>query len=174
MPEKKNPEPESGAPHLKDAFFDLDLGPSAQAQEIYRAPTLMRTTEWGGLTVVSLLSAFLFPPYFTVVLVLACLNAGGLLWVTHLSERGRKRLVDFEALFREGYALEEKKRWKEAAAFYESLVPSFQEFPKIAEIARSRIQYLWAQHPEAFAARKGGKKAVPSGSSGRPARRGRS
>jgi hypothetical protein len=62
MTEKKNPLPEPTPPHLKDAFFDLDMGPSAMAQQLYRVPTLMRTTEWGGLTVVSLLAAFLFPP----------------------------------------------------------------------------------------------------------------
>jgi hypothetical protein len=85
-----------------------------------------------------------------VVLLLAFLNAGGLLWVTHLTEKGRKRLVEFEAQFRRGYTLEEKKKWKAAADYYASLVPQYLEFPKIAEIAKSRIKYLHQHHSDTF------------------------
>jgi len=52
----------SKLPPLKKQFFDLD--PKGVSPDLYRPPTLMRTTEWGGLTMLSLLLASLFPPYF--------------------------------------------------------------------------------------------------------------
>ncbi len=135
-------------PKLRSGFWGLDTG---KAQQLYRPHTLMRTTEWGGLTLVTLLSAFLFPPYFVAVLGLAFLNAGGLLWVTHLSEKGRQRLLQFEAEFRKGFEQEQAGQYEKAAALYSSLVPRFQDFPKIAEIASHRVKYLQTEHPEAFA-----------------------
>jgi hypothetical protein len=130
----------SKPPQLKKEFFDLD--PKEVSQDLYRPPTLMRTTEWGGLTMLSLLLASLFPPYFIQVLVIAFFNAGGLYWVTHLSEKGRQRLVDFEREFRQGYALEESHDYKAAQAYYTALAARYQDVPTVAEVATRRIDYL--------------------------------
>ncbi len=130
----------SKPPQLKKKFFDLD--PKDVSPDLYRPPTLMRTTEWGGLTMLSLLLASLFPPYFIQVLAIAFLNAGGLYWVTHLSEKGRQRLVDFEREFRQGYALEEAHDYQAAQAFYAALAARYQDVPAVAEVATRRIAYL--------------------------------
>jgi hypothetical protein len=121
-----------------------------QRLELYRPSSILRTTEWGLLTITSLVAAFAFPPYFISVLWLAFLNAGGLLWVTHLSESGRLRLREFEKEFSEGHAHEEAGRYKQAAQFYATLIPKYQDFPKIAEIAQRRIEHLKKQHAPSF------------------------
>lgn len=133
------------------AFFDLERDPQRAA--LTRPATLLRTTEWGGLTLVSLLASWAFPPYFVAVLLLAFLNAGGLLWVTHLNEAGRRRLREFEVEFAQGHAMEEAGRWSQAAAFYSELVPRYQDHPQIAQIALRRGEYLRQAHPESFAAK---------------------
>jgi|GEM_PF-6941894 hypothetical protein len=130
----------SKLPPLKKQFFDLD--PKGVSPDLYRPPTLMRTTEWGGLTMLSLLLASLFPPYFIQVLVIAFFNAGGLYWVTHLSEKGRQRLVDFEREFRQGYALEEAHDYQAAQQYYAALASRYQDVPTVAEVATRRIDYL--------------------------------
>jgi hypothetical protein len=139
MADPKEPIP----PKLKPGFFDVD---PPSTQKLYQPPSMMKTTEWGGLTIVSLLASFLFPPYFIAVLTISFLNAGGLLWVTHLSEKARKALVEFEAEFRVGYQKEEAGKWKEAVAIYDALIPKYREFPKITQIAEARIAYLKQKH----------------------------
>lgn len=124
----------------KSVFFDLELDPKRVA--LTRPSSLLRTTEWGGLTLVSLLVSLAFPPYFVQVLVLASLNAGGLLWVSHLNEVGRKRLREFEQEFSQGHQLEEQGRQAEALALYQSLLPRYSDFPKIADIAQKQIEKL--------------------------------
>jgi hypothetical protein len=118
--------------------------------ELYRPASILRTTEWGLLTITSLVASFAFPPYFIAVLWLAFFNAGGMLWVTHLSESGRLRLRDFEREFSQGHQMEEAGKFREAAEHYATLVPKYQDFPKIAEIAKSRIEYLKTQKSFAF------------------------
>lgn len=136
MPE--NPEkPKTG----REGAFESD----SSRVELYRPKSILRTTEWGLLTISFLLSSFAFPPYFISVLVLAFFNAGGLLWVTHLNEKGRLRLIEFEKEFSEGHQREEAGQFAEAIAFYQSLVPKYQDFPKISEIASHRIQHLKAK-----------------------------
>ena len=150
-------------PELKKRFFDLDLGPQRAGQDLYRPATLMRTTEWGGMTVLSLMLASLFPPYFIQVLAIAFLNAGGLLWVTHLSEKGRQRLIDFEREFRQGYGLEEAQKLEAASAYYAELARRYQDVPAVAEIATRRISHLQEQLSEQAKASKAPKapKAKP-------------
>jgi hypothetical protein len=143
MDDKKPPERHS-------AFFDLERDP--QRVELTRPQSLLRSTEWGGLTLLSLLVSWAFPPYFVSVMALAFLNAGGLLWVTHLSEAGRQRLRDFEREFADGHALEQQGRFAQAVALYQALVPKYQDYPKIAQIAALRIEHLRAEHPAAFKA----------------------
>jgi hypothetical protein len=120
--------------------------------ELYRPASILRTTEWGLLTVGTLLAALAFPPYFIAVLWSAFFSAGGMLWVTHLSETGRLRLKEFEREFSLGHQLEEDGQFGQAAEFYAALAPKFQDFPKIAEIALRRIEFLKGEHPQAFAA----------------------
>lgn len=147
-------------PERHSAFFDLERDP--KRAELSRPSTMLRTTEWGGLTFLSLLASFAFPPYFVTVMLLAFLNAGGLLWVTHLSETGRQRLRDFEREFSKGHALEEAGDLVGAIAVYRALIPRYADHPKIAEIAQRRIQHLESQAapaapskpPKARAARK--------------------
>jgi hypothetical protein len=134
-------------PKLKPGFLGLDTALSPEQQALYRPATLMRTTEWGLLTVTSLLSLFLFPPYFVTVLTIAFLNAGGLLWVTHLTERGRQRLIEFEREFRKGYELEEAGDREAAIDCYEKLIPKYQDHPAIAEVAFRRIVFLNSSKP---------------------------
>jgi hypothetical protein len=146
------------------AFFDLERDPQRAA--LTQPRTLLKTTEWGGLTLLSLLLGWAFPPYFVSVMTLAFLNAGGLLWVTHLSEAGRKRLRQFETEFAAGHALEQKGRLREAIAVYETLLPRYADTPKIAAIAAHRIDFLRAQL-------KTRRKAPKTGSSAARSRRSR-
>lgn len=122
------------------AFFDLERDPQRVA--LTRPGTLLRSTEWGGLTLVSLLATWAFPPYFVAVMLLAFLNAGGLLWVTHLNEAGRQRLREFEREFARGHALEESGDVAAAVALYSELAPRYQDYPLIAQIALRRVEHL--------------------------------
>jgi hypothetical protein len=135
-------------PQRPSRFFDLEKDKARE--EIYRPASILRTTEWGLLTFTSLLVAWAFPPYFIQVLILAFFNAGGLFWITYLSEKGRQRLKDFEAEFSVGHKEEEAGHYREAAGIYEKLIPRFQDFPRIAEIAVRHIQALKKKHPQAF------------------------
>src|SRR5438876_7161629 len=94
-----------------------------QKAELYRPASILRTTEWGLLTVGSLLAALAFPPYFIAVLWSAFFSAGGMLWVTHLSEAGRLRLREFEREFSDGHEKEEAGKFREAAEIYGALIP---------------------------------------------------
>jgi hypothetical protein len=132
----------------KSRFFDVEKDRSRQ--ELYRPASILRTTEWGLLTFTSLLVAWAFPPYFIQVLILAFFNAGGLFWVTYLSEKGRQRLREFEAEFSVGHKKEEEGHYKQAAEIYESLIPRFQDFPRIAEIAVRHIELLKKKFPASF------------------------
>lgn len=132
------------------AFFDLESNP--ERDRLTRPQSMLRSTEWGGLTVVSLLAGLAFPPYFVSVLALACLNAGGMLWVTHLNDAGRRRLREFEKEFAQGHALEERGDARAAVGFYEDLAPRYGDVPRIAGIALHRAEHLRLAHPEIFGA----------------------
>lgn len=137
-------------PPRHSAFFDLEVNP--ERDRITRPQSMLRSTEWGGLTLLSLLAGLAFPPYFVSVMALACLNAGGMLWVTHLNEAGRLRLRAFEKDFAQGHALEERGDYRAAAEFYAALAPRYADFPRIAQIALHRVEHLRRTHPRAFAA----------------------
>ena len=145
---------------IKGKFFDLELDP--KRAELTRPASLLRTTEWGGLAVLSLIASLTFPPYFVTVLMwVAGLNAGGLLWVSHLGENGRRRLREFESEFAKGHALEEAGRHTEAISFYQALAPRYADYPKIAEIATRRAEKVMKEHPLRAATLKPGAKAKP-------------
>jgi hypothetical protein len=147
-------------PQRHSAFFDLERDVKRDA--LTRPASMLRSTEWGGLTLLSLLAGLAFPPYFFSVMALAFLNAGGLLWVTHLNEAGRRRLREFEAEFAVGHAMEEKGDFRAAVLHYEQLHPRYADQPKIAQIAVHRAEYLRQNHSELFAAGEAGT-AVPAG-----------
>lgn len=143
------------------AFFDLETDP--ERDSLTRPSSMLRSTEWGGLTLVSLLAGLAFPPYFFSVMALAFLNAGGMLWVTHLNEAGRVRLRDFESEFARGHALEEAGEYHAAAELYAGLAPRYDDQPNMARIALHRVEHLRRTQPQAFAAAsKTGKSARPS------------
>lgn len=135
-------------PQRHSAFFDLER--DAKRDALTRPASMLRSTEWGGLTLLSLLAGLAFPPYFFSVMALAFLNAGGLLWVTHLNDAGRKRLREFEAEFAVGHAMEEKGDFRAAALHYSQMVPRFGDQPKIAQIAVHRVEHLRQSHPGLF------------------------
>ena len=124
----------------KTGFFDLER--DRKRYETYQPASLLKTTEWGLLTVASLLAVFAFPPYFIQILILSFLNANGLLWVTHLSTKGRQRLLEFEQEFAVGHEKERQGKTDEAVEYYQQLIPRYETWPKIAEIARRRIEFL--------------------------------
>ncbi len=130
-----------------DVFFDLELDP--KRAELTRPASILRTTEWGGLAVLSLIASLTFPPYFVTVLLVAGLNAGGLLWISHLDANGRRRLREFEREFADGHAMEEAGDFEKAAAFYSELAPRYADYPKIAAIASQRAEKVRAEHPQA-------------------------
>ncbi len=132
----------------QEEFFSLERDPARL--ELSRRQSILRTTEWGLLTLGSLLAAAAFPPYFIQVLWLAFFNANGLLWVTHLNELGRKRLLDFEREFSKGHTFEEKGHYADAVKIYEDLPKQFVDYPKFSEICASRVAYLRREHPQAF------------------------
>lgn len=151
--------PEKPKTSFELAGFEKDR----RKAELYRPASILRTTEWGLLTVGSLLAALAFPPYFIAVLGSAFFSAGGMLWVTHLTEAGRLRLKEFEREFSLGHLKEEEGKFREAADYYASLVPKYQDYAKIAEIATRRIEFLKEQHPQQFAKSKPKKKPSKKG-----------
>jgi|SRR5665213_1191707 len=130
------------------AFFDLERNPERDAMT--RPVSVLRSTEWGGLTLLSLLAGMAFPPYFFSVMALACLNAGGMLWVSHLNEVGRRRLKEFEGEFSVGHALEEEGDFRGAVTHYLALAPRYGDQPQMVQIAVHRAAHLKKEHPEAF------------------------
>ena len=137
-------------PEIKTGFMGLqDSETEGRLPEI-GPRSLLKTTEWGLLTVVSLLSSFAFPPYFLTVMTLAFLNAGGLLWVTHLSEKGRARLKEFERDFRVGHSYEDQGKWVEAVGVYLTLIPRYEDVSQLVMLCEKRVQLIKTRHSEYF------------------------
>jgi|DewCreStandDraft_4_1066084.scaffolds.fasta_scaffold05341_6 hypothetical protein len=104
--------------------------------------TLLKKEEWGLLTILNLLLAGIFPAYFVNILLISFFTELGHLWTTHLSEEGRKILIDFEKDFRVGYEKEKTGNYKEAVSIYENLISKYKNQPKIASIAINRIEWI--------------------------------
>lgn len=104
--------------------------------------TLLKKEEWGLLTILNLILAGIFPAYFVNILLISFFTELGHLWTTHLSEKGRKILIDFEKEFRVGYEKEKTNNYEEAVAIYEKLVFKFKNNPRIANIAIKRIESI--------------------------------
>jgi hypothetical protein len=99
--------------------------------------TMLKKEDWGGLTIVALLSTFLFPPYFIQLMTMAALTEFAHLWTTRLSRKEEDRLVSFEKEFRVAYKLEKV----------------YTGDPRIAKLATLQIKKLTGRD-----GRKGGKK----------------
>jgi hypothetical protein len=104
--------------------------------------TLLKKEEWGMLTILSLILAGIFPAYFVNILLISFFTELGHLWTTHLSEKGRKILIDFEKEFRVGYEKEKTGDFKGAISVYEGLIPKYKYNPQIANIAANRIEWI--------------------------------
>jgi hypothetical protein len=104
--------------------------------------TLLKKEEWGLLTILNLILAGIFPAYFVNILLISFFTELGHLWTTHLSEKGRKLLIDFEKEFRVGYEKEKAEDYKGAILIYENLVKKYKDNPKIADIAIKRIEWI--------------------------------
>jgi hypothetical protein len=76
-------------------------------------------------------------------------------------QKGRQRLRQFEAEFSEGHKKEEAGLYRDAAELYARLYPLYQDFPRIAEIAARRIEFLKKTQPQAFAAKPAKKSGSP-------------
>ncbi|MFP4466202.1 MAG: hypothetical protein ACLFP1_04050 [Candidatus Goldiibacteriota bacterium] len=125
---------------------EKELNPEKALEEIKKSPeshldipkTLLKKEEWGLLTVMNLSLALLFPAYFVNILLISFFSELGHFWTTHLNEKGRARVVEFEKEFREGYEKEKEKQWEQAVEIYEKIIPKYQDIPKIASIASGR------------------------------------
>jgi len=104
--------------------------------------TLLKKEEWGLLTILNLLLAGIFPAYFVNILLVSFFTEVGHLWTTHLTEKERKRLTEFEKEFRVGYEMEQAGNRRGAVKVYESLIPKYADNPKISKIARERADSL--------------------------------
>jgi len=112
-------------------------------EELLNVPrTLLKKEEWGLLTILNLILVGIFPAYFVNILLISFFTELGHLWTTHLSERGRKILIDFEKEFRIGYEKEKIGDFKGAVSIYEKLVVKYKDNPKIAGIAVERINWI--------------------------------
>ncbi len=104
--------------------------------------TLLKKEEWGLLTILNLILAGIFPAYFVNILLISFFTELGHLWTTHLSEKGRKLLLDFEKDFRIGYEKEKEGDYERAVQIYETLIKKYKDNPKIAGIAVKRIDWI--------------------------------
>lgn len=103
---------------------------------------MLKKENWGGLTIVALLSTFVFPPYFVYLMTLAALTEFAHLWTTHLSEVDQKRFIDFEKEFRKGYKLEKAGQAKEALKHYQKLEKKYTDLPQAGKLATLQIRKL--------------------------------
>lgn len=104
--------------------------------------TMLKKENWGGLTIVALLAAYVFPPYFVYLMTMAALTEFAHLWTTHLSELDQRRFIDFEKEFREGYKLEKSGSVKNALRCYKKLEKSYADLPQASKLATLQIRKL--------------------------------
>ena len=104
--------------------------------------TMLKKENWGGLTIVALLSTFVFPPYFIYLMSVAALTEFAHLWTTHLSELDQQRFVDFEKEFRKGYKLEKKGMTTDALQWYQKLEKKYANLPQAGKLATLQIRKL--------------------------------
>ncbi len=140
MKKEKNNEQEN---KIKETDIENFIKNIKTKEELLNVPkTLLKKEEWGLLTILNLILAGIFPAYFVNILLISFFTELGHLWTTHLSEKGRKILIDFEKEFRVGYEKEKAGDFKGAITIYENLVVKYKDNPKIANIAIERINFI--------------------------------
>ena len=125
--------------------------------------TMLKKENWGGLTIVALLSTFVFPPYFVYLMTLAALTEFAHLWTTHLSEVDRDKFIDFEKEFRKGYKLEKAGKATEALQWYRQLEKRYADFPQAGKLATLQIRKLTSASGKSPAKKASSPKAKPKG-----------
>lgn len=111
-------------------------------QEPNPQKTMLKKEEWGGLTFVALLAAYVFPPYFVYLMTMAALTEFAHLWTTRLSRLDQERFIEFEKEFRKGYKLEKSGRSQEALKWYRKLEKEYHDFPQASKLALLQIRKL--------------------------------
>jgi len=106
------------------------------------AKTILKKEDWGGLTIVALLAAYAFPPYFIYLMTMAALTEFAHLWTTKLSREERDKFIEFEKEFRKGYKLQKEGKTQEALAWYRQLEKRYASLPQGAKLATLQIRQL--------------------------------
>lgn len=112
------------------------------------AKTILKKEDWGGLTIVALLAAYAFPPYFIYLMTMAALTEFAHLWTTKLSREEKERFIEFEKEFRKGYKLQKEGKISEALAWYRKLEKRYADLPQGAKLATLQIRQLTEKNPE--------------------------
>jgi hypothetical protein len=108
---------------------------------------MLKKEDWGGLTIVALLSTFIFPPYFIYLMSMAALTEFAHLWTTRLSRVDQERFIEFEKEFRKGYKLEKAGNQKEALKWYQKLEKRYADLPQASKLATLQIRKLSPKKP---------------------------
>ncbi len=111
------------------------------------AKTILKKEDWGGLTIVALLAAYAFPPYFIYLMTMAALTEFAHLWTTKLSREEQDKFIEFEKEFRKGYKLQKDGKTKEALAWYQQLEKRYANLPQGAKLATLQIRQLNGKIP---------------------------
>jgi hypothetical protein len=111
-------------------------------QEPNPQKTMLKKEEWGGLTFVALLAAYVFPPYFVYLMTVAALTEFAHLWTTRLSREAQERFIEFEKEFRQGYKLEKAGKKKEALRKYKELEKKYASHPQALHLTQMQIEKL--------------------------------
>ena len=109
--------------------------------------TMLKKEDWGGLTIVALLAAYAFPPYFIYMMTMAALTEFAHLWTTRLTRVDQERFIEFEKEFRKGYKLEKAGQKKEALRLYQKLEKSYADLPQAGKLATLQIRRLTKAPP---------------------------
>jgi len=104
--------------------------------------TMLKKEDWGGLTILALLSAYVFPPYFIYLMSVAALTEFAHLWTTRLSRIDQERFIVFEREFRKGYKLEKSGKTTEALRCYRKLEKKYKNLAQAQKIATLQIRSL--------------------------------
>lgn len=112
------------------------------------AKTILKKEDWGGLTIVALLAAYAFPPYFIYLMTMAALTEFAHLWTTKLSREEKDRFIEFEKEFRKGYKLQKEGKVQEALAWYRKLEKRYADLPQGAKLATLQIRQLTEKNPD--------------------------
>jgi hypothetical protein len=104
--------------------------------------TMLKKENWGGLTIVALLAAYVFPPYFIYLMTMAALTEFAHLWTTRLTRMDQERFIEFEKEFRKGYKMEKAGNVKEALRWYRKLEKQYADLPQAEKLATLQIRSL--------------------------------